>query len=70
MESTDPTGNRELLWRVSSSCQGGACIQVAQHGGMIAVGDSKHSDGPILTFDLAEFGAFIARIRRGDFDDL
>jgi hypothetical protein len=37
---------------------------------MIAIGDSKNPDGPILTPTRAEFAALITGARRGDFDDL
>jgi len=37
---------------------------------MIAIGDSKNADSAILTYTRAEFNAFTARIKRGEFDDL
>ena len=70
MDSSDPKGDRDLPWRVASRCQGGACVQVAPSGKMIAIGDSKNSGGPILTYTRAEWSAFVAGIRRGEFDDL
>ena len=70
MESSDPAGSRELPWRVASRCQGGACVQVAPSGEMIVIGDTKNSDGPILTYTRDEWSAFVTGIRCGEFDDL
>lgn len=36
-------------WRQASSCHhNGTCVQVARHGRLIAVRDTKHPAGPTL----------------------
>jgi hypothetical protein len=52
-----------------SGSGGGNCIQVAHlSNGHRAVRDSKNPDGPALTCTPAEWSAFTAGIRSGDFD--
>ncbi len=64
-------------WRKSSysSGNGGACVEVAVVPGskegsdrVIALRDSKHPDGPALIFTPAEWEAFTAGTRDGEFD--
>ncbi len=58
-------------WRKSSfsGSNGGACVEVARNlPGMIAVRDSKHPDGPALAFTPAEWRAFTAGVKSGEFD--
>lgn len=57
-------------WR-KSSCSGGQgnCVEVASNvPGMVAVRDSKDPDGPKLAFPPAEWEAFTAGIKGGEFD--
>jgi hypothetical protein len=52
-------------WRKSShSATSGQCVEVAQaeEGGRTAR-DSKHSDGPVLSFGAAAWSAFTAGLR-------
>lgn len=57
-----------IEWRVSSFCAGGECVQVAAHDGMIIMRDPAGSH--TLTFTAAEWRAFAAGLRAGEFDDL
>jgi hypothetical protein len=55
-------------WR-KSSYSGGAhedCVQLAQVPGVIGVRDSKNPGGPVLSFNPAEWRAFIAEVKRTD----
>ena len=58
-------------WRKSSfsSNNGGNCVEVADRldGGRL-VRDSKDPSGPVLSFTVAEFGAFVKGARAGEFD--
>ncbi|MFH9986866.1 DUF397 domain-containing protein [Streptomyces luteogriseus] len=52
----------EMQWRKSSysSDQGGQCIEVAETpDATVAIRDSKHPAGPILTLDPAAFTSFV-----------
>lgn len=63
--------NDALNWRKSSYSggTGGDCVEVATlpDGGR-AIRDSKHPGGPILRFTPAEWAAFQAGVRDGEFD--
>jgi hypothetical protein len=67
--STPPASS--LAWRKSSHSagNGGECVEVATlpDGGR-AVRDSKDPDGPVLRFTAAEWQAFLAGARAGEFD--
>jgi hypothetical protein len=47
---------------------GGHCVEVAEIDGVIAVRDSKHPEGPVLLFTQAEWDAFVAGAKGGEFD--
>jgi hypothetical protein len=63
-------------WRASAGgSDDGACVEVAVVPGskegsdhVIAVRDSRHPDGPALIFTPAEWDAFTAGVRDGEFD--
>ena len=64
-------GRTQLVedWSASSFCgQSGDCVEVRVRGGEIAVRDGKDPDGPVLTFTPAEWRAFLAGARVGEFD--
>lgn len=65
--STDLTS---ATWRKSSRSNGQAeCVEVADlDGGHRAVRDSKDPAGPALLFASAEWAAFTAGVRAGEFD--
>jgi len=56
------------VWRKSSrsGSNGGQCVEVARNlPGIVAVRDSKHQDGPVLTFTAPEWQSFISGIKAG-----
>ena len=58
-------------WRKSQlSVNNGACVEVAPSAGMVMVRDSKDPLGPILAYTTAEWHAFLAGAKNGEFDDL
>ena len=61
---------REATWHTSThSAAQGDCVSVAQlPGGRWAVRDSKEPEGPALVFTAAEWAAFTAGVRDGEFD--
>ncbi len=66
---TDGPIPASAAWRTSShSNDDGTCIEVAElSGGGWAVRDSKDSRGPVLTVTAAEWTAFVAGVRDGEF---
>lgn len=57
----------EPSWRRSRQCSTGACVEVAKVGGLFLVRDSKEPGGTPLTFTEAEWDAFVAGVKAGDF---
>ncbi|HEY4850964.1 MAG TPA: DUF397 domain-containing protein [Streptosporangiaceae bacterium] len=58
-------------WRKASysSSNGGTCVEVARNlPGVVAVRDSKDPEGPVLAFSFAEWRAFAAGLKAGQFD--
>lgn len=61
----------DATWRKSVRSQNnGACVEVTRVGDVIGVRDSKDPDGPVLTYTLAEFSAFLDGAAKGEFNDL
>jgi hypothetical protein len=61
---------RPGVWRKSSYCQSGECIEVGALDGMILVRDSKDPQGSVLRYDAGEWHAFLRGIRAGEFNNL
>jgi hypothetical protein len=57
-----------LVWRRSSRCDSGACVEVASIGDEFAVRDSKVSNSAVLRFSRAQWSDFVAGVRAGDYD--
>jgi hypothetical protein len=54
------------VWQKSSRSggNGGQCVEVARNlPGIVAVRDSKHRDGPVLTFTVPEWRSFISSVQ-------
>ena len=68
--NNDLTTPPVVVWRksrYSNPC--GSCFEMAQLAeGRIAVRNSRHPGGPVLTYSRAGMAAFIHRVRLGEFD--
>lgn len=60
----------KAAWRKASYCNGAtACVEVATlPDGGVLLRDSKDPDGPTFRFTSAEWVAFTAGVRDGEFD--
>jgi hypothetical protein len=47
---------------------GGDCVEVADGADFVLVRDSKDPGGPVLTFTLPEWKAFVAGVKAGQFE--
>jgi len=66
----DPPTSEDLTWRVSRTCDGGACVMVARQGDSILLGNTTQPDGPVYMYSKAEWKEFLAGVKLGDFDEL
>lgn len=58
------------IWRKSSKSSSGNCVEVATNlPDTVAVRDSKDPDGPALVIPRADWMAFTAAIRSGEFGE-
>jgi Domain of unknown function (DUF397) len=58
-----------LAWlKAQASNHNGACVEIAEVPGKIAMRDSKDPSGPVLVYTPAEFKAFLGGVRKGEFD--
>jgi Domain of unknown function (DUF397) len=56
-------------WRIAVKSGGGNCVQVARRDSVIMIADSKHPGGPVLSYTLQEWDAFLDGAKKGEFDD-
>lgn len=56
-------------WRKSTNSSSGSCVEVAALHGVVGVRDTKqHGAGPVLEYTTAEWAAFIAGVKGGEFE--
>jgi predicted secreted Zn-dependent protease len=68
--STPASASRDLEWRVSRTCEGGACIKVARKGDFVAIGSTSDPARPVSEFTADEWRHFLAGVKLGDFDGI
>ena len=61
---------RDLDWRVSRTCDTGACIKVARSGEFVIIGNTNNPEGPFSKFTVDEWRQFLAGAKLGDFDGI
>jgi hypothetical protein len=69
MVGTEVDLSRAIWSKSARSNNGGNCVEVARNlPGVVAVRDSKDPHGPGLAFATAEWEAFTAGVKAGEFD--
>jgi hypothetical protein len=63
----------EIAWHIStrSDSQGGNCVEAGpllDGSGRVAVRHSRHPDAAVIVYSRAEWDAFLAGARDGEFD--
>ena len=67
--SADTANCVEVAFRkASASATNGCCVEVGACACRVLVRDSKDPDGPVLSFTRAEWSAFLAGCKAGEFD--
>ena len=67
MSNTEYSIDKPL--RTAAKSGQGIYVQVVRCGDKIIITDSKHPGGPVLSYALSEFDAFLDGAKKGDFDD-
>ena len=67
--STNPVVPGPLSWRVSRTCDSGACVGVAGQGEFVLIANTNDPEASVSRFTKQEFGTFLAGAKLGDFDD-
>lgn len=57
-----------MAYRRSSVCGSATCVEVDTDTEQVSVRDSKNPDQPPLAFTREEWAAFVAGVKRGEFD--
>lgn len=57
-------------WRVSSTCEGGACVGVIRQGDLVLIGNTTDPESHVGRFTKDEWRQFLAGVKLGDFDDV
>lgn len=55
----DAPGQRTVWRKARASQTNGNCVEIAEWGDRTAVRDSKNPEGPVLSFDPAEWREFL-----------
>jgi Domain of unknown function (DUF397) len=69
MRSCQPS-QQVPVWRKTSYCASGECVEVATHNGLVVLRDSKRPGGSVLVYTPDEWLTFVRGIKAGEFDDL
>jgi hypothetical protein len=54
------------VWRHSSFCNGGSCVEIAVQGSVVSVRSSDNPDGRVLRFPVGCWQEFVAKIKSGN----
>ena len=68
--SDSQSSSLEIKWQTAVKSGSGNCVQVARQGTAIMIADSKNPGGPVLSYTVQEFDAFLDGAKKGEFDDL
>ena len=60
----------DLDWRVSRTCESGACVMVARNGDSVVFSNTRDPKGPVYTYTATEWREFLAGVKQGDFDSV
>ena len=67
-ENNPPSGY--ITWRISRTCDSGACVGVARQGEVVFIRNTNNPEGPVSEFTTDEWRQFLAGAKLGDFDEI
>jgi hypothetical protein len=59
-----------IAWRISRTCDSGACVGVARRGEAVLIANTNDTDGSVINFTTEEWRQFLAGAKLGDFDGI
>jgi hypothetical protein len=62
--------SERIVWRVSRTCDSGACVGVARRGEAVLIANTNDPDGSVINFTTEEWRQFLAGVKLGDFDGI
>lgn len=68
--STSESAPGGLDWRVSRTCESGACVAVARSGESVLIGNSNMPGIQTIAFSTDEWREFLAGAKLGHFDGI
>jgi predicted secreted Zn-dependent protease len=60
----------DIQWRISRTCDSGACVGVARLGEFVLIGNTNDPDSPVSKFTADEWRQFLDGVKLGDFDKM
>jgi len=52
--------------KATGSVGDGSCVEIARHGDLLGVRDSKDPAGPVLVFSMTEWQSFLEAVKAGE----
>ena len=68
--SKDTPASGGISWRISRTCDSGACVGVARRDEYILIGNTNDPNASVNEFTAEEWRQFIAGVKLGDFDGI
>jgi hypothetical protein len=68
--SVNAPATGDFDWRISRTCDSGACVGVARRGEAVFIGNTSDPEGPVSEFTAEEWRQFLAGVKLGDFDGI
>jgi hypothetical protein len=59
-----------LAWRISHTCDSGACVGVARRGEAVLIANTNDPEGSVIKFTMDEWRQFLTGAKLGDFDGI
>ena len=59
-----------IAWRISRTCDSGACVGVARRSESVLIANTNDPNGSVINFTTEEWCQFLAGAKLGDFDEI
>jgi len=62
--------SEDIDWRISRTCESGACVGVARRDEYVLIGNTSDPEAAVSEFTIDEWRQFLAGVKLGDFDGI